>query len=260
VARIKKNKILGSLKDFTIYEIDGKIVVARKGGFSKKQFNEAENLDGHRKRGTEFKFCSHMSKMIRHSLHDYHYMFKRRISANFTSQLQLVCKNDDEGALGQRKLDVKNYGHLLEGYALSPKAFSALSLIPFVITVSADRDYIKLTIPSFLPLVRMSPPPGTNNFKIHMTATLVNKFEFDQEKQAYYPELGKGYVFSKTIESESYNNTEPVESSQLEIDFGFVPDPTYGLIICLAIEFVDSFTSRVLTNNDWSVMKIAKVA
>jgi hypothetical protein len=260
MARVKKNKILGSLKDIVLYEIDGETIAARKGGYNKKQYHELENLDGHRKRGTEFKYCSHMGKLIRHSLNDYRYMFKTRLSAGLTSQLQMVCRNDVNGSMGERKIDVKVNGKILEDYVLSKRAFKSISLVPFEIVINTDRNIIQLLIPDFLPIMRMSPPYGTNSFKIYMTATLINPFEFEQESKSYFPEIGKGYVFSKTIESESYNNTEVVDSNVLEIHFDFIPDHTYGLIICLGIEFFDSFATRIINNNSWTTMKIAKVA
>ena len=260
MARIKKGQILGSLKDVTIYEADGKIVVARKVGFNKKQYNSYESLEGHRKRSKEFKFCSHLSKLIRLSLNDYKYVFNTKISSGLTGQIQLVCKNDFAGKLGQRKIDVKTNGRVIENYSLSKRVFNTLSLVPFEISITEDRKLIRLLIREFMPLSSMSPPTGTNCFNIFMTATLVNPFEYNQDQNEYLPELDKGFSFSKTVVSDNYNNLDMVVEGILEIAFEFTPEHEHGLIVCLGVEFFDAFTNRVSTNTDWAAMKILKVA
>ena len=259
MARISKNMILGTLKDVIIYEVDGKIVVARKGGYNKKKYHQLENLEGHRKRGVEFKYSTHLGKMIRLSLNDFKHLFKMRLCGFLTKEILLVCKNDALGKMGERSVDLRANGESLEGFNLSKIPFNSFSQIPYNIEVNTDRNLIRLEIPEFYPLIKCVVPSGTNCFQLIMTATIVNAFKYSQEKKDYLPEFGKGYAFTKSIISGTYNNSQLTNIPTMEIALDFIPDPEHALIICLGIEFFDSFTDRVNSKKEWRAMKIVKI-
>lgn len=260
MARKKKGKMTGKADGLVHYSNRFGDISQRPGGADAETYATLPSMEVNRRNGSEFGFGSHYSKIWRESLAEYTYLFRNDLHSDLSKVFKNTMIDDKLHVAGKRSLDVRLNGDRFNNYSMGKGDFNSLVLLPMEINIAEDRNQVELLIPAFNPTEHLNFPKDTNNFRLFMTASVINKYEYNEALNSYVPFVEDEFVFSKTISTDRTYTNDPFSEQTLKIDFDFIPDPEHIVIVCIGVEFSIYLTTREVTNGEWCGMKVLKVA
>ena len=245
----KKNIFLGA---------DGRLSIGR-GGPGIDTYYNSDSMAITRANGKEFGQASHIASIIGFSLRIYKRIFYRWMHPGFQSTVRDVARADKDHLTGQRDFNFPLHGKVLEGFQFCGVDYDRTATFPIELSISEDRKQIEYKTLSIQPERDLNFPNKTDFFRLFFTATFISFYEYDEEKEVYIPPENREYVFTQTQESSMYEKVSATGDITMNIDFDIDPDPKYGLIICVGIEFFDVTGLVANGKREWGAMKVLKV-
>ena len=235
-------------------------VTQRPGGGDAIAFATLPTMEINRKNASEFSMASHYSKLWRDSIAKYSDIFRLDLHSDLSRVFKLTMQSDKLHLTGKRSLDVRLNREHFKNYSLGRGDFNSLVSMPLELIVSEDRKQVQCLLPGFNPRDCMDFPDTTNCFRLFMTATVINKYEYDEKLKSYIPERVDEFVLTQIATTDKYYSYEVIPEQSINVEFDFIPDVEHIVIICMGIEFSILTSEKEKTNPAWCGMKVMKVA
>lgn len=181
------NSFHGSLGNFSFYERNGIRYVRTKGGASKKQIATSPSCAGIVKSNVEFGGASHVGALLRRAIGPkLKYFSSTNMIGNLTGVLKKMIQMGS-GEPGQRILDLRTHGAMLEGFEFNAKqTLRSCFRGDLTLDVSEQRDRALLQA-RFCPATDVLAPAGATSFQILHTLLCVPRYGLHAVTKKYVP-------------------------------------------------------------------------
>ena len=266
MARIKNDflKFSGSMGGMTFYQDEKGTVVKQKSEVSKKRIKEHPRSQRTRESNMEMGAASMATKAMRQALNSKKRGFEDQyFSGRLSGQLRRVV-GLGEGFPGQRKLDIRKNGSLLEKFEfirMRPLVYS-LGGIKEKPTLNAERNEIYWTSPTLKRKEQITAPDGATHFKFILGAGTVSNYGYSAAKNMYVPLETKFRNVGGFVESEPIGlNQKIIAPIELQIKLTeeiALPEELAALTM-VGVSFLRNVNGEMLEMEDSLAMRVLGV-
>ncbi|WP_157418063.1 hypothetical protein [Aequorivita capsosiphonis] len=206
MARIKNDffKLSGSMGGLSFSQDEKGTIVKQKATVSKNHILTHPKSKGTRDNMMELGGASMAAKVLRMAfLRNKKELGDRYFSGRLSGAMRLVV-GLGTGIRGQRKLDIRKNGSLLEGFEFvnaRPLVYS-IGGIKNKATLNPGRNEVSWTSPNLKPKEQITAPKEATHFKFILCAATVSNYEYSPDENKYVPLEPKHRSLSALVESE----------------------------------------------------------
>lgn len=266
MARIKNDmfKFSGAFGEFSFSQDEFGTIVKQKPTGSKKDIKKSPRSEGTRQGNMEMGGASMAAKSLRLAftvkklgLGDRY--FCGRLNGKMR---KLVMKGD--GLLGQRKVDIRKNGAVLEGFEFinaRPLVYS-IGGIKEGPTLSNNRSEVNWTSPTLNRKQQITAPKEATHFTFNLGAATVSNYQYNSSLKKYLPVEGKFKNLS------AFKASNPIDLKQKTIaaetlrvslsETSGIPDEV-AVVVVVGISFFRNVNGEMLEVKDAGGMKILGV-
>lgn len=160
-------KIKGTLGDITFAKTKNGYIVKTKSEISKDKLDHAKEFEKFRHNKSEFARCGIAVKLVRDAFKDLvAYGKDSTLSQRMQKLMMEAAKTDPVSERGMRSPEKGNI-HLLQGFEFNARAEWNRSIrVSFLTALDRVTGKFSLTLPGFTPQQVVTPPEGSNRFRI----------------------------------------------------------------------------------------------
>lgn len=260
MARIKNDflKLSGSMGGITFSQDD-------RGTIAKKQSEGPETLsEGTLNSNEEMGGASKAVKAFRLALNSKKRGYEDRyFMGRLSGKVRMIVGLGD-GTPGQRKLDFRKNGDLLE-------VFEFFEVRPLVYSVggikdkprfSEDRTEVCWTSPTLIPKKQITAPEEATHIKFILGAGTVSNYKYDVKKKGYTPIEPKFKNLGDFVESKPFalkqNTIAPVDL-RIKLEAGGALPEEIAVITMVGVSFMKEVNGEILAMKDVGAMRILGV-
>lgn len=266
MARIKNDlfKFSGTLGGLSFSQDEFGTIVKQKATVSKKRIKNSPKSKRTRESNVEMGGASTAAKVLRVALLLHRKDIGDRYFSGRLSGLMRRVVALGEGASGERKLDIRKNGRLLEEFEFvnaRPLVYS-VGGIKEKPTLNAGRNEVFWTSPSLNRKEQLTAPKGATHFKFILGAAAVSNYEYRANKKKYEPMEPKFRVPSVFVDSEpialNQKTIAPV-SLNLKLTNGIAIPEAVAVVTVVGIEFFRNVNGELLEVKDAGGMRVLGV-
>jgi len=252
----------GKLGELSFYLLKGKPVMRTITKVSKEHYENAKTMAIVRKNAAEFSGASKAGKALREALKPQVKSFGDSYLSGRLNAVMRAIISEGEGERGERILDVRRHGNLLQGFAFDPERPLAMIIqAPIVVTINAKRNEWTVDIGALNAHYLMVPKGGATHFQFCSVAAVLSNFVFDIEHQSYVP-----------INSEAHGIQALSYGQMLETKVGTAKSTLRGklpidgeeatntaLVVCVGISFFQQVNGELYALKGGNAMDVLAV-
>jgi len=218
----------------------GKRILAKKGGYTKKQFDTLESLEQNRENANEFGGCSVWASLLYDSLSSLRHLMHSRCFNKITSAGKLILRQDEAGVHGFRKLEVsKDLQAIIQINFNERNPFRSVIRDLCDINFLADKKTATLSIPGF---VTARDAWWTTKYlavRIYLVITQTADMAWNAENKKWEPVVSDLELLSRKVTSEwMYNNSIPHDVNlSVSLDEPAFSSPGTAVVVAMGVEF-----------------------
>lgn len=254
----------GSLNDITVYEMNGKLVLRRKGTVPKEKVLNHPNFKRRRETMSEFGGTAQVAKAIRTGWNTVKKQFQGSyISGRLNGILKTQVTNQGQGKRGERSISLQNNPDGLIDFPFDRnKKFDYIFPQALAVVPNQARQSVDLTSSKFNPSQILSLPKGATHYQITLLISTISEYKFDPKKKAYLPKnQTQNGLFD--LQVTSFLPLEPNSPSSIKLQAS-LPGikslaPQVSMIACVGIEFAQQINQDFYQLEENRTMKIARI-
>lgn len=265
MARITNDifKLRGSLGGFSFSQDEKGTIVKQKSDVDKNRIKTDPRSQGTREGNMELGGASRAAKALRIAFLQHSKEFGDRYFSGRLCGVMRKVVGLGEGVPGQRNLDIRKNGCLLENFEFiksRPLAYS-IGGIREKPTLNAERNEVYWTSPSLNRKEQITAPEGATHFQFIMGAAGLCNYNYDPQKNGYLPSLKPPSLARKLHYSEiislAQKNIAPV-SLHLKLSETALPEDM-GVVPFVGIEFYRNVNGELMRMEKSLAMRILGV-
>ncbi|MCZ4319217.1 hypothetical protein O4H26_09455 [Aequorivita viscosa] len=263
MARIKNDsfKFSGTIGDLSFSQDEYGTIVKKKATVDKKRIENNPRSKRTRESNVEMAGASSAAKVLRLSfLHKRKGLGDRYFSGRLNGLMRIVVSLG-KGISGQRKLDIRKNGGLLEEFEFvnaRPLVYS-IGGIKEKPTFNTERNEVYWTSPSLNRKEQITAPKEATHFKFILGAATVSNYEYQAKKTAYVAMEPKFKIPSVFTDSEpialKQKTIAPVTLS-LKLTDGIAIPEAVAVVTAVGVAFFKNVNGELLEVKNCSAMKI----
>ncbi len=266
MARIKNDlfKLTGTLGGLSFSQDEHGTVVKQKSTVSKKRIMTHPKSKGTRENMMEMGGASMAAKVLRLGFMGQRKgIYDRYFSGRLNGRMRLVV-GAGEGLRGQRKLDIRKNGNLLEGFEFvqaRPLLYSVGGITEKP-TINAERNRVDWSSPALDRKKQITAHEDATHFKFILGAAMVSNYEFNTAQNKYFPLEAKFQNLATFLESEAIALTQKIiapVSLTLKLSDTIIVPETVGVVSVVGVAFFRNVNGELLGIDNSGGMRILGV-
>ena len=238
----------GSFGNLRCYDdpATGKRILAKKGGYTRNQFETLASLEKNRKNANDFGGTSIWASLLYKSLSDLKHLMHPRCFNNITSVGKQIQRQDVTSSQGLRRIEVRRDLQAIEQINFNePRPLSSLIRKSYEINFLPDKKTVNLSIPGFVPATDAWWVSKYLAVRLYLVVAQISDMAWDPKDKKYEPVVPDLETLScKVVSDWIANNSIPVDVNlSVSLDEPAFSSPGTAVVVAMGVEFA-------LTAND----------
>ena len=232
----------GSFGNLRCYDdpATGKRILAKKGGYTKNQFETLETLEKNRKNANDFGGSSAWASLLYKSLSDLKHLMHPRCFNNITSAGKIIQRKDVTSSQGFRRIEVSRDLQAIEQINFNElRPLSSLIRKSYEINFLPDKKTVTLSIPGFVPATDAWWVSKYLAVRLYLVVAQISDMAWSAENEKWEPVVPDLETLScKVVSDWIANNSIPGDVNlSVSLDEPAFSIPGTAVVVAMGAEF-----------------------